>query len=446
MKMTSKMMRVQIPSEALFKTTKFTTKAPTTRSDLTDEDRAKIRDLDEYHQIIYPWQQHLSEDHKAYFYHNTKTDERVWELPEAVAKLAEVYFESKAEHENELQTRNLENFISKDQLKKGHNFKDDWMERPAAIQKDLRYEQDFAYKEGDYEYNIWYDKTIQDEIVPVKEASKNRCDPTIHCGYTKADTHERHQSFFCFHFSRGNCYLGHNCNFYHHIPSLEECLAIDNGKDIFGRSRFATHRKDNQGIGNFLKETRTLKVSDFCVPQDTPNGVVAAYEVLWRHFSLWGEIEDIFFLTGHNIAYIRYEHRCMAEFAKEAMRDQTLDADEIVTVQWCENDNFELSKEDYDELNEQAADDEAEKKKKKRRTIFDYQKEVDEKVDAEIALKKRSNDPTKVVVEAEFKLFEQRLKQVKKDQDRLSQAFGKMKKGDKVEIKMPNIESMLHNE
>ena len=49
------------------------------------------------------------------------------------------------------------------------------------------------------------------------------------------------------------------------------------------------------GIGNFLKETRTLRVSDFCIP-GIENGIIAAYEVLWRQFSLWGELEDIYLL------------------------------------------------------------------------------------------------------------------------------------------------------
>ena len=109
-------------------------------------------------------------------------------------------------------------------------------------------------------------------------------------------------------------------------------MLIDNSKDIFGRSRFSSHRKDKMGIGNFMRETRTLKISDFCIPQEIPNYIACAYEVLWRHFSLWGEIEDLFLLPTDNIAYIRYEHRCMAEFAKESMKDQCLDSDEVVTI------------------------------------------------------------------------------------------------------------------
>lgn len=43
------------------------------------------------------------------------------------------------------------------------------------------------------------------------------------------------------------------------------------------------------------------------------------YEILWRNFSVWGEIEDINLVPNKGIAFIRYSHRCMAEFAKEAM-------------------------------------------------------------------------------------------------------------------------------
>lgn len=45
------------------------------------------------------------------------------------------------------------------------------------------------------------------------------------------------------------------------------------------------------------------------------------YEIMWRHFSVWGEIEDINLVPNKGIAFIRYAHRCMAEFAKEAMVD-----------------------------------------------------------------------------------------------------------------------------
>ena len=43
------------------------------------------------------------------------------------------------------------------------------------------------------------------------------------------------------------------------------------------------------------------------------------YEILWRHFHIWGDIEDINILPNRGLAFIRFKHRCMAEFAKAAM-------------------------------------------------------------------------------------------------------------------------------
>ena len=46
------------------------------------------------------------------------------------------------------------------------------------------------------------------------------------------------------------------------MPTFEECQNIENSKDIFGRSRFATSLKDNGGIGLFTKNCRILYVTD----------------------------------------------------------------------------------------------------------------------------------------------------------------------------------------
>jgi hypothetical protein len=62
------------------------------------------------------------------------------------------------------------------------------------------------------------------------------------------------------------------------------------------------------------------------------------YEILWRHFQCLGEIEDINFLPNKGVAFIKYRHRCMAEFAKEAMQNQALDKNEIITIKWANED------------------------------------------------------------------------------------------------------------
>lgn len=43
--------------------------------------------------------------------------------------------------------------------------------------------------------------------------------------------------------------------------------------------------------------------------------------LVYEHFSLYGEIEDVHFNLGRFCAYIKFEHRSYAEFAREAMLD-----------------------------------------------------------------------------------------------------------------------------
>jgi hypothetical protein len=44
-----------------------------------------------------------------------------------------------------------------------------------------------------------------------------------------------------------------------------------------------------KGVGSFAKETKAIYVSDYRLPNSN-NGVTQLYEVLLRHFSLWGEV------------------------------------------------------------------------------------------------------------------------------------------------------------
>ena len=62
------------------------------------------------------------------------------------------------------------------------------------------------------------------------------------------------------------------------------------------------------------------------------------YEILLRHFSLWGDIEDINILPHIGYAFIKYLHRCMTEYAKEAMANQALDSTEVLTIRWANDD------------------------------------------------------------------------------------------------------------
>lgn len=107
--------------------------------------------------------------------------------------------------------------------------------------------------------------------------------------------------------------------------------------DVFGRARHAKFRDDMQGLGSFMKETRTLCVADFILPLGEDVTTVL-YETLWRFFSAFGEVEDLNLVLGKSMAFIRYKHRCMAELAKEALQNRNLDGDDILTIRWAHDD------------------------------------------------------------------------------------------------------------
>lgn len=91
-----------------------------------------------------------------------------------------------------------------------------------------------------------------------------------------------------------------------------------------------------RGVGSFMHETRTLNISDFRLVHNA-EGVDAMYEQLWRHFNVFGEIEDIIVKPNSAQAFIRFQHRCMAEFVKEAMQNQSLDNNEILMIKWAKD-------------------------------------------------------------------------------------------------------------
>ena len=111
---------------------------------------------------------------------------------------------------------------------------------------------------------------------------------------------------------------------------------IENSKDIFGRSRFATSLKDNGGVGLFTKNCRTLYVSDIkkLEKKDQNREMV---KLIYENFSKFGEIEDIQYLPLKASCYIKFIHRCFAEFAKEAMMKQAMVGEEILSIVWAYN-------------------------------------------------------------------------------------------------------------
>lgn len=199
---------------------------------------------------------------------------------------------------------------------------------------------DTAYVEGNYDYNIWYDKYLTDRNADKNEeraVSTFKLQPEVDTGFTKADKMEgKGATYFCVYFARGCCSEGTNCKFYHRVPTESDLLTHkDNLRDIFGRTRHATHKDNFEGIGCFNKDCDTLSLTKIYLNPDSnaahqsmqhTNGmsIKDIVRLVYEHFSVFGEINDIHFNQGRFAAYIKFGHRNFAEFAREAMHNQVL--------------------------------------------------------------------------------------------------------------------------
>ena len=226
------------------------------------------------------------------------------------------------------------------------------MKRSARKQiKDIK--KDMAYQEGNYDYNVWYDKYLTDRRNEQEKApSLYKCDPELDTGYTRADKMEKLTSYFCVYFARGCCAEGSKCRYYHRVPQPEDILNEENSKDVFGRTRHATIKEDLSGIGSFNRNCRTISACEMKVPESTATPVRDTVKLLYDEFSKWGEIEDIKFIPQKAMANVKYTHRFYAEFAREAMQDQSLGGTDVINIKWCLDDSDKTGKSKEEEQKE----------------------------------------------------------------------------------------------
>ena len=233
-----------------------------------------------------------------------------------------------------------------------------------------------------------------------KAKRETRCDIARDSGYTKADITLRTQAarmqqgasitpdeavYCCIHFARGCCPHGVECNFLHRLPRANDFPS--QGRDCFGREKLGNYKDDISGTGSLSKINRTLYVGRIheehgvsapiatnsawrdggktlkggrsvndakhkngARPRSDPktyrpqhNSVRpetdnATERVVRRHFSEWGEIDRLRVLTGRSCAFVTYKYEANAQFAKEAMLNQSLDHNEIINVRWASDD------------------------------------------------------------------------------------------------------------
>ncbi|SJX63212.1 related to CWC2-involved in mRNA splicing [Sporisorium reilianum f. sp. reilianum] len=233
-----------------------------------------------------------------------------------------------------------------------------------------------------------------------KAKRETRCDIARDSGYTKADITLKTQAarmqqgtsispdeavYCCIHFARGCCPHGVECNFLHRLPRPNDFPS--QGRDCFGREKLGSYKDDMSGTGSLSNINRTLYVGRIheehgvSAPTSTntawrdggktlkggrsvndakkqngprprqdpktyrpqhnsvrPETDNATERVVRRHFSEWGEIDRLRVLTGRSCAFVTYTYEANAQFAKEAMLNQSLDHSEIINVRWASDD------------------------------------------------------------------------------------------------------------
>ena len=290
-----------------------------------------------------------SESGKPYFF-NTETGDTSWEDPmpphgasqyqEEVSKsrtMAEDGTLEQAEIEDEIE-RNfyLKNTINSE-LDRGvpPYMSDDWRTRPARKQSE-RDNHKYAYKEGSENYNLWYHKYTSDRFDrTIREAAQTMCDPWKDSGWTEADKRSAHQSAFCIWFAKGCCTRGSSCKYKHHVPNRMDDEENDQMVDIFGRERHAAHKDDMGGVGSFTKECRTLYLSEITLDRSQPDCVQILEAQIWKLFHPWGPIESVRVIPNKSIAFVKYDYRAAAEFAKVACADQPCGSTQAINVRWA---------------------------------------------------------------------------------------------------------------
>lgn len=102
------------------------------------------------------------------------------------------------------------------------------------------------------------------------------------------------------------------------------------------------------GVGSFSRENRTLYVGGLRRVRG-----VDLEDLVRRNFVEWGKLESVRVIHDKSIAFVRYTLRAAAEFAKEAMTDQSLGYKEILNVRWANDDPNPRAQQEQSQTNEE---------------------------------------------------------------------------------------------
>ena len=94
------------------------------------------------------------------------------------------------------------------------------------------------------------------------------------------------------------------------MPLPADDAACEEMVDCFGRQRHATHKDNMSGVGSFMNPSRTLFVGGLTKSKyESPK---ALEDAVWKHFSEWGELENVNVVHRLSIAFPRYRLRTSA--------------------------------------------------------------------------------------------------------------------------------------
>ncbi|GIL46980.1 hypothetical protein Vafri_3835 [Volvox africanus] len=229
----------------------------------------------------------------------------------------------------------------------------EWLKRPARKQvDDVTLQKEIQARGGLGERNLWSGRRIGPSVGPpssdgkrggpgvqrVKDASKYRCVVELDVGRTRGSDAKQH--VFCLYFAKGCCSQGSACIYLHRLPTADdEANAVrDLSADIFGREKRAESEGYRSGAGTLDRDNRTLYVNyEGAGAYDLPK----IRQLLEANFRVFGPVNNIYIVHNKTIAFVRYDWRSSAEFAKEAMHKQSLVGStlgEVITARWANED------------------------------------------------------------------------------------------------------------
>ncbi|KAL9559218.1 hypothetical protein MBANPS3_000535 [Mucor bainieri] len=194
-------------------------------------------------------------------------------------------------------------------------------------------------------YNIWHHRYsgLERDFNKTSVRPKFKVDIARDAGETLGSRNKN--AYFCLFFAKGMCSKGPKCTMWHRVPTTED--VFETTIDCFGRDKFTEFRQDMGGVGGFIRENRTLYIGRITVTDDIE-------DVVRRQFGQFGPLERgkkeysegaenmyadtlwaVRILRGRGVAFVTYKTRANAEFAREAMMNQSLENNEIVNVRWA---------------------------------------------------------------------------------------------------------------